>query len=363
MYNSLYLFVCVRVVFSSLHSSFLSFRAIIWSVCNDWKSVYCTHTGTWANMRWQQKPNSCFGFYSPSPIGIHTLSHLSLMAYATRMVTKKSTRYPHESVCLHLLNLFLSTFHPNPRYSLSLSLSLFCHLKHSRHSHTLLAFTFILIPIEAYFLRLECIYWFYRDSVWWMLIAHRWCLLTANESLFLSHLNILFLYTQCPTESQHTIPMGEVKQQLGYQRACVSSKMQTVSVGFYWILNTRFPKLSLSLSISVFADCVAHQSTTYRSIDWSLAECQTNGEWQPATTTSSTETLLSPPIHGIDKETHPNECESDAGERKKMRRHDYAWMLAGTEHVSTKFYHKIYFNLICVSAYDCMLWQWTNSLG
>lgn len=49
--------------------------------------------------------------------------------------------------------------------------------------------------------------------------------------------------------------------------------------------------------------------------------------------------------------------------KKKMRRHDYAWMLAGTEHVSTKFYHKIYFNLICVSAYDCMLWQWTNSLG
>lgn len=120
---------------------------------------------------------------------------------------------------------------------------------------------------------------------------------------------------------------------------------------------------ALSLSISVFAGCVAHQSTTYRSIDWSLAECQTNGEWQPATTTSSTATLLSPPIHGIDKETHPNECESDAGERKKMRRHDYAWMLAGTEHVSTKFYHKIYFNLICVSAYDCMLWQWTNSLG
>lgn len=302
--------------FSSLHSSFLSFRAIIWSVCNDWKSVY-THTGTWANMRWQQKPNSCFGFYSPSPIEIHTLSHLSLMAYATRMVTKKSTRYPpNRSVCICWI-CFWALFTPTPRYSLSLSLYI------------------SLLPLEALssFTYTSCIHVHFDSnrSVFsaaemYLLVLSWLCLMNAHcSSLVLTHCEwVAISLTLEHFVSIHAMPdqvtahnsngWSETAARLP-ESVCVIKNANSIG---RILLNFKHTfSEALSLSISVFAGCVAHQSTTYRSIDWSLAECQTNGEWQPATTTSSTETLLSPPIHGIDKETHPNECESDAGERKK----------------------------------------------
>lgn len=267
MYNSLYLFVCVHVVF--LFSSFVFFVIQSHNLICMQRLEECVHTHrNLSKHALTTKTQFMFRLlFSIADRNTHALTS-KFNGVRNTNGNKKVNTVPPRIGLFAFVEFVFENFSPQPlaTRSLSLSISLFCHLKHSRHSHTLLAFTFILIPIEAYFLRLKCIYWFYRDSVWWMLIAHRWCLLTANESLFLSHLNILFLYTQCPTKSQHTIPMGEVKQQLGYQRACVSSKMQTVSVGFYWILNTRFPKLSLSIYLGVCWLC--RTSIDHISIDW-----------------------------------------------------------------------------------------------
>lgn len=90
---------------------------------------------------------------------------------------------------------------------------------------------------SVYFLRLKCIYWFYRwlePDECSMLVV---CIYSLNEWLSLSHTPIAFtshMYTCC------TVSFGSVR----YDGMC-HQKCST-AVRFYWILNTRF-HLSLSL--------------------------------------------------------------------------------------------------------------------
>lgn len=142
-------FVCLLASLIPLsHSlSILSFEAIIWSVCIGCKKCRVS----WANMRWQHKTKSnqtkpIFRFiFHHFLANNNTTLHLSIMAYATRIVKNERTnertkkrenktmrnarnagkgrdrettrRYQNAMlVCVtYLLNLFLSTYSMSPQ--------------------------------------------------------------------------------------------------------------------------------------------------------------------------------------------------------------------------------------------------------
>lgn len=158
---------------------------------------------------------TCSPFHGyPSSFGLKLKTHWSLMAYATWIGKKRAPKKTHihidtdPNVCLYLF--FKRTF------------CLFAQPSHFLH--------FILILFEAYFQRVKCIYWFYRDS------------LPMYDSVSNTFSTTLFIQ-QTQTQARihclclHFDEKQKHKRWLYYH---CHQKCKQYTVRFYWILNTRF---------------------------------------------------------------------------------------------------------------------------
>lgn len=227
--------ICVRFYFG--------ITCIIWSVCNGRE-----YTELWQISVDNKIPNM-FAFHGyPPSFGLKPKTHRSLMAYATWIGKKRAPKKKHihidtdPNVCLYLF--FKRTF------------CLFTQPSHFLH--------FILILFGAYFQRVKCIYWFYRDSF------------PMNDSVSNTFSTTLFTQQTQTHARIHCLCLHSDEKQIHkrwlYYHCHQKCKQYTVR--FYWILNTRFQS----------ARCY---HSTRPHIDWlEFRQIPTNEDWQAEATTA-----------------------------------------------------------------------------